>query len=287
MLPPAEHGAGRNEEIISLVIACARESSVDGILVAVDPRHWDDLRGPIGALRLLPFPVYLIPTGPAADIFSRRVCLMGNNVCVELQRSPLSLLECAVKRGFDIVLSVLALVLLSPLLLGVMLAIKLGSPGPILFRQTRRGFNGGTFRIFKFRTMTVMEDGGSIQQASKSDPRVTWVGKWLRRASIDEVPQLLNVLQGSMSLVGPRPHAIAHDVEFDGVVRNYAFRQRMKPGLTGWAQVHGFRGPTPNLESIKGRVERDVWYIDHWTVWLDLYITLMTVVEVVRGRNAH
>jgi len=135
--------------------------------------------------------------------------------------------------------------------------------------------------------MSVLEDGFSAVQARDDDDRVTRVGKWLRRTSIDELPQLLNVLDGSMSLVGPRPHAIAHDNQFEKIVRNYALRQRVKPGLTGWAQIHGCRGPTPTAALIEQRVEYDLWYIDNWSLRLDLAILLQTPIEVARGRNAY
>jgi putative colanic acid biosynthesis UDP-glucose lipid carrier transferase len=175
---------------------------------------------------------------------------------------------------------------LLPLLAIAAIAIKLDSPGPILFRQQRCGFNGRCFQIFKFRTMSVLEDGPSMIQAQFADKRVTRVGRWLRRMSIDELPQLLNVLNGNMCLVGPRPHALAHDNEFDKVVRNYAFRRRVKPGLTGWAQVNGYRGPIPTPDSVERRVEYDLWYIDNWSLWLDLKILLQTPVEILRGRSA-
>ena len=286
-LPSVNQGTQILEEAIAQVIAWVRGSDVEEVVVAADPSHWLEMRGPIDALRVLPLPVSLVPTGPAADIFSHRLRAGGGRICVELQRSPLRPLECAVKRGMDIVVAATSLIVLAPVFFAAMVAIKLDSPGPLLFRQMRCGFNGRQFQIIKFRTMTVMETGASVQQAEAADPRVTRVGKWLRRASVDELPQLLNVLNGSMSLVGPRPHAIAHDIAFDKMVRNYAFRQRVKPGLTGWAQIHGLRGPTPNPESVRRRVEHDLWYIDHWSIWLDLKIVLKTIVEVVRGRNAY
>ena len=174
-----------------------------------------------------------------------------------------------------------------PLLALVAVAIKLDSPGPILFRQKRCGFNGRSFSIRKFRTMFVLEDGPSITQAQFADKRVTRLGAWLRRTSIDELPQLLNVLDGSMSLVGPRPHAVAHDNRFDKLVQNYAYRRRVKPGLTGWAQVNGYRGPTPDAASIKQRVEYDLWYIDNWSLKLDFMILLQTPLEILRGQNAY
>ena len=144
------------------------------------------------------------------------------------------------------------------------------SPGPILFRQRRRGFNGRPFQIFKFRTMSVQEDGDCVVAAQRNDSRVTRVGNWLRRTSIDELPQLLNVLQGSMSIVGPRPHALVHDTEFEKLLDNYAYRHHVKPGLTGWAQVHGYRGEMRTVEDIEQRIKYDLWYIDNWTLATDI-----------------
>ena len=157
--------------------------------------------------------------------------------------------------------------------------IKLESSGPVIFSQRRKGFNGREFKIFKFRTMNVLEDGHVIPQARRNDPRVTRVGRILRTTSIDELPQLLNVLRGQMSLVGPRPHAVAHDDGYTKVIAKYAFRQHVKPGLTGWAQVNGFRGETAQLELMERRVECDLWYIKNWSFWLDLRIIVLTVLR--------
>ena len=167
------------------------------------------------------------------------------------------------------------------------MAIKLDSDGPVIFRQRRRGFNGREFAIYKFRTMTVLEDGSTVRQARRDDARVTWLGRLLRATSIDELPQLINVLRGHMSLVGPRPHAIAHDDGYTKLIANYAFRQHVKPGLTGWAQVNGFRGETAQLELMEQRVDCDLWYIKNWSFWLDLKIIARTCVEVLRGQNAY
>ena len=179
------------------------------------------------------------------------------------------------------------LLALSPLLAIVAAAIKLDSPGPVIFRQRRNGFNGRQFEIYKFRTMNVLEDGAVIRQAKKRDNRVTAVGRLLRRSSIDELPQLFNVLKGDMSLVGPRPHALAHDDEYGKLIANYAFRHHVKPGITGWAQVNGFRGETLRIESMMERIEADLWYINNWSLWLDLRIMLATCLEVARGRAAY
>ena len=213
--------------------------------------------------------------------------MLGDNISIELQRGPLSGTERAIKRFLDVAFAALGVIALLPLLVLTALAIKLDSPGPIFFRQRRCGFNGQLFHILKFRTMSVLEDGDKIHQASASDRRVTRLGRSLRRTSIDELPQLLNVLQGSMSLVGPRPHALAHDNQFDKSVGNYAYRHHVKPGLTGWAQVNGFRGPTPNIEDIRNRVEYDLWYINNWSLALDCLIMARTVLELTRGQNAY
>lgn len=286
-LPPPERGGRRRADIISTAIDCVRGSDVEEIVVGADLKHWAELRGLIAELRVLPFPVNLIPVGTASEIFTQPSHELGNSVCVEVQRGPLTPVEYAAKRCIDVVAAGAGLLALLPLLAVVAIAIKLDSPGPVLFRQRRCGFNGRCFQIYKFRTMSVLEDGPTIAQAQCSDSRVTPLGKWLRRTSIDELPQLLNVLEGSMSLVGPRPHALAHDTQFDKVVRNYAFRHRVKPGLTGWAQVNGCRGPTPTPRDIERRVEHDLWYIDNWSFGLDLAIMLQTIVEVMRSRNAY
>ena len=187
-------------------------------------------------------------------------------------------MEQFLKRCFDAVGAAAVLLLLSPLMLMTALLIKLDLPGPVLFLQTRNGFNGRAFRIVKFRTMYVLEDGHEIRQAGRADPRVTRIGWWLRRANIDELPQLFNVLQGDMSLVGPRPHAVAHNSEFEKLVANYAFRHHVKPGITGWAQVNGYRGETPTPEIMAKRVEFDIWYINNWSMWTDIRILFRTLV---------
>jgi exopolysaccharide biosynthesis polyprenyl glycosylphosphotransferase len=195
--------------------------------------------------------------------------------------------ELAAKRLFDVALAALLLCLLAPVLALTAVLIRLDSEGPALFRQTRLGLRGQPFDILKFRTMTVLENGDRIVQATANDPRVTRVGRLLRKASIDELPQLINVLKGEMSLVGPRPHARAHDEHYARVIENYRTRQEMKPGITGWAQVQGFRGETPTVDAMRQRVECDVWYVDHFSLALDLQILLRTPLEIFRHRNAH
>jgi exopolysaccharide biosynthesis polyprenyl glycosylphosphotransferase len=196
----------------------------------------------------------------------------------------------AKKMAFDFILGFLLLLVLSPFLVLIALIIQLESPGPALFRQPRLGFNNRLFTCYKFRTMHEgMADLMGDQQTTRDDPRVTRLGKWLRRLSIDELPQLLNVLQGNMSLVGPRPHAPntkAADQLFTDVVARYAVRHSMKPGITGWAQVNGWRGETKTVEQIEKRVACDLAYIENWSVWFDLRILMLTVTREILSRNA-
>ena len=286
-IPPPSAESWHRDKVVEKVIEYIRGSDVEEVVVGADPNRWSEVRSLVAELRVLPFPVNFIPLGTASEIFRRPSRELGNAICVELQRGPLTSFEHAAKRCIDVLFAGVALTTLLPLLAIVAVAIKLDSPGPVLFRQKRCGFNGRCFQIRKFRTMSVLDDGPLIIQARFADERVTRLGKWLRRTSIDELPQLLNVLDGSMSLVGPRPHAVAHDNQFDKMVRNYAFRRRVKPGLTGWAQVNGCRGPTPTAASIERRVEYDLWYIDNWSLRLDLAILLQTPIEVLLGRNAY
>ncbi|WP_322513899.1 undecaprenyl-phosphate glucose phosphotransferase [Rhodopseudomonas palustris] len=285
-LPVSRSSQRRQEELIGRIIDHTRETEVREIFFGVSPDHWSRMKRAVAALRVLPLRVRLVPTGASSDLFHRPSMELGSARCVELQRGPLSPVELFAKRALDICLSATVLAVLSPLLLIVTVAIKLDSRGPVLFKQQRCGFNGRRFTIYKFRSMSVLEDGPNVVQAKADDARLTRLGRWLRRTSIDEIPQLLNVLEGSMSVVGPRPHAIAHDNEFDKAVRNYAYRRRVKPGLTGLAQIKGFRGPTPTPASIERRVKQDLRYIDNWSLGLDLMILAQTPLELIRGRNA-
>jgi undecaprenyl-phosphate glucose phosphotransferase len=194
--------------------------------------------------------------------------------------------QSAPKRALDVIAAALLILLLSPLLALVSLAILLDSRGPLVFAQRRTGLNGKTFAILKFRSMHVLEDGADVKQAVRGDARITRVGRVIRKLSLDELPQLFNVLAGDMSLVGPRPHAVAHDEYYGAAIANYAVRQQVKPGITGWAQVNGARGATPTLESMRTRVDLDAWYVEHASLALDLLILARTPFEVLRSRNA-
>jgi Undecaprenyl-phosphate glucose phosphotransferase len=205
---------------------------------------------------------------------------------LEIQRAPLNIAEQAVKRALDLLIGSVALIFFMPIMALTALAIKLDGPGPVFFLQNRKGFNGRHFVMIKFRTMTVQENGAVVTQATRNDPRVTKIGRLLRASSIDELPQLINVIRGEMSLVGPRPHALAHDNYFENLLQDYAFRHHVKPGMTGWAQVNGLRGATPSVSQIARRVEMDLWYINNWSLWFDVQILIKTFFEVLRKRNA-
>jgi Undecaprenyl-phosphate glucose phosphotransferase len=206
-----------------------------------------------------------------------RVVELGHALAIEVLRQPLSAFDLFLKRCFDLIVATTALLVLTPILPLVALAIKLDSPGPVLFRQTRHGFNNTSIRIFKFRTMTTIEDGSQFRQAVRNDPRITRMGRLLRRTNIDELPQLLNVLRGQMSIVGPRPHATAHNEMFENRIGSFARRHNVKPGLTGWAQVNGCRGETDALAKMQRRVELDLEYIDNWSFFFDLRICFLTL----------
>jgi putative colanic acid biosynthesis UDP-glucose lipid carrier transferase len=193
----------------------------------------------------------------------------------------------AAKRALDLAIAIPALLLLSPLLMLLAIAVSLESKGPAIFRQTRLGIHGAPFRILKFRTMTVLENGPVIKQAEIGDARITRFGAWMRRLSIDELPQLINVINGDMSLVGPRPHAMAHDRFYGHEITGYNLRQSVKPGISGWAQIHGHRGATVTVSRMRERLAYDVWYSRNATFALDLQIIFRTILEVFRQRNAY
>jgi putative colanic acid biosysnthesis UDP-glucose lipid carrier transferase len=266
---------------INDVIRQARIADADEFLLAVDWNELPLMQKVSQQLRMIPQPVRLLPDFPIADLVSRPFLPVRGGVAIEIQRSPLSVFERVQKRFLDVALASLALLILAPLLIVTAILIKLDTPGPVIFRQSRRGFNGKPFEICKFRSMTVTENGTTITQAKKCDARVTRVGRFLRRTSIDELPQLWNVLRGEMSLVGPRPHALAHDNYYDQIIGNYVFRHHMRPGLTGWAQVNGFRGETPTIDLMEKRVEYDVWYVSNWSIWIDVKIILKTAVALM------
>jgi Undecaprenyl-phosphate glucose phosphotransferase len=257
-------------------------------IVLVVPWHDTDLIDRCAdTLRKLPAELHLAPEHILDRFAEVQLLKIGPISSLQLRRMPLSPLELMEKRALDILAASAALLLLTPMLIVTAVLIKLDSPGPVFFLQRRFGFNQKPFQIIKFRSMRTCEDGPVIRQACKDDPRVTRIGRWLRRLNIDEVPQLFNVIKGDMSLVGPRPHALSHDHEFERRISTYARRHNVKPGITGWAQIHGLRGETDTDDKMRARVEHDLYYIDNWSVWLDLQILVRTVISRASYRNAY
>jgi putative colanic acid biosynthesis UDP-glucose lipid carrier transferase len=192
-----------------------------------------------------------------------------------------------IKRTEDIILSIIILIMISPVLIAVALGVKLSSPGPVLFKQNRYGINGQPINVYKFRSMTSQDNGNIIKQATKKDIRITAFGAFIRKTSLDELPQFYNVIQGRMSIVGPRPHAVAHNEEYRKLIPKYMQRHLVKPGITGWAQINGWRGETDTLHKMKKRIDFDLHYINTWSLWLDIKIIILTTVKGFINKNAY
>jgi Undecaprenyl-phosphate glucose phosphotransferase len=272
---------------LDAAIASARILEPEAIFLVMPWSATDTINRCAEALLKLPAEIHL----GAEHILDRfehvQLSRCGSMASLQLTRMPLSRMELLEKRAFDLLFASIALLLLTPVLAAVALLIKLDSAGPVFFLQHRYGFNQKPFRIIKFRTMRTLEDGPVVNQAKKDDPRVTRVGAWLRRWNLDELPQLFNVIKGDMSLVGPRPHALSHDREYEQRISVYARRHNVKPGITGWAQIHGFRGETDTDDKMQSRVEYDLHYIDNWSLGLDLQIMIRTVLSSTSYRNAY
>lgn len=275
---------------LSALISMIRDGGVDQVVVALPWAAEVRLQQVVSRLALTPVKIRLAPD-LASFVFAKRpLVMLGEMPLMTLFDRPISGIDATIKTAEDVILPLIILFFIWPLLLVIAVAIKLDSRGPILFRQLREGFNNQTFRVYKFRSMyddRTELDG--INQASRNDPRVTRVGRILRMTSFDELPQIFNVLQGDMSLVGPRPHAASTRAGgrlFSDVVSSYAARHKVKPGITGWAQVCGWRGETDTEEKLIKRFEHDLYYIENWSLWLDLYILFRTIGSVLLPRNA-
>jgi putative colanic acid biosynthesis UDP-glucose lipid carrier transferase len=231
--------------------------------------------------------IYFVPDIFIFDLIQARIDDVAGIPVVAVCETPFHGMNGFVKRASDLVLSTLILLLISPLLLLLATGVKLSSPGPIIFKQRRYGLDGQDIVVYKFRSMTVCEDGGNVEQAKRNDKRVTPFGAFIRKTSLDELPQFINVLQGRMSIVGPRPHAIAHNEEYRKLVKGYMIRHKVKPGITGWAQVNGFRGETDTIEKMQMRIDFDLDYLRQWTMWLDIKIIIGTILLIIMDRSAY
>jgi len=231
--------------------------------------------------------IHFVPDIFLFKLIQARIDTLDGMPVVSVCDTPFRGVDGLVKRASDLLLALLLSALALPLMLAIAAGVKLSSPGPVIFRQRRYGLDGREIIVYKFRSMTVAEDGGVIRQATRTDRRVTRFGAFLRRYSLDELPQFINVLQGRMSVVGPRPHAVAHTELYRKLIKGYMFRHKVRPGITGWAQVHGLRGETDTLEKMERRIAYDLDYLRHWSLQLDLWIVLKTVLVVLSGRNAY
>lgn len=288
----ADHTAAPGRSISDL-IKLATLFRIDDVFVRVGMgTAQSTLSNVLQHLNILHTRVHVCPDLPhlAATPIHRAGVVRGT-VALTAQKLPIETWGIVAKRVEDLVLGSIALILVAPVMLLVAIAIKFDSPGPIFFRQARQGFNNNAIVVFKFRTMKHNTGGGpgtgGVVQAKRADPRVTRLGRFLRRSSIDELPQLFNVLKGEMSLVGPRPHAIAHNEQYSALIAEYLGRHRVQPGITGWAQANGFRGETDTLEKMRSRVEYDLHYIENWSILFDLKIILLTAWSIMIGRNAY
>lgn len=268
-----------------------REHNVDLLIVALPPTAEERILHLMRKLWELPIDVRIAAHTSRLKLSKRAYSYIGDVPFLAVLDRPLSDWNAAVKAVFDRIVAAFALVALSPLMLLVALVVKLDSKGPVLFRQPRHGFNNELIGVFKFRSMyTDLVDQHGAKQVTKGDPRVTPVGRWIRKTSIDELPQLFNVLRGELSLVGPRPHATQSKADnrlYQEAVDGYYARHRMKPGITGWAQINGWRGETDTIEKLERRVEHDLYYIEHWSLPFDLYILVMTPLSLFNTKNAY
>ena len=230
--------------------------------------------------------VYFLPDVYIFDLMQARFDNVGGMPVIAICESPFMGLNSTIKRTSDIVLAGAILLMLTPLMLTIATAVKFGSKGPAIFRQRRYGLYGEEIIVYKFRSMTVMENDGDVVQARKDDQRVTRLGGLLRRTSLDELPQFINVLQGRMSIVGPRPHAVSHNEQYRKLIKGYMLRHKVKPGITGWAQVNGLRGETATIDKMEARIQYDLDYLRNWSLWLDLWIVLKTIQVVLARKNA-
>ena len=285
MIALRDHQAYLTDDL-SLAAAAVRMHRVDDICLAVPWSRHEVIEVARATFMSTPAEIHLDADRLLEQLGQARFSRLGAISGLRITRPRLTHIERFEKRLFDLGVALCGLIALSPILLAIALAIRLESRGPALFRQTRYGFNQEPFRIFKFRTMRTMEDGAKVVAAKRGDARVTRLGAYLRRFSIDEIPQLLNVVRGEMSIVGPRPHAMAHDQRYVDRLSRYARRHNVKPGITGWAQVHGHRGEISDDQAMLGRLEHDLYYVDNWSLWLDVKIVLMTVFSSKAHSNA-
>lgn len=272
---------------LNQLVKDAKEGKLDRIYIALSMKDEQKIKDIVNKLTDTTCSVLLIPDLFTFNILQSRTEEINGIPVVPLFDSPFNGISMVFKRLEDIIVSAIIITLISPVLISISIAVKVSSPGPILFRQTRYGMDGRPIKVWKFRSMYVMENDENVIQVTKNDSRVTKVGKFLRRTSLDELPQFFNVLFGQMSVVGPRPHAISHNETYRSLIRGYMLRHKVKPGITGLAQINGWRGETDTLEKMEKRVEYDLLYIRIWSIWLDLKIIFLTIFKGFVNKSAY
>ncbi|MCK5917600.1 MAG: undecaprenyl-phosphate glucose phosphotransferase [Cocleimonas sp.] len=269
------------------LIESARRGEWDQIYFALPVEAKNRMMKLLEALSDSATPIRLLPDYFTTNLLQSKFMEIADTPVLCVYDSPFSADHAILKRIEDVLIGGTILTLISPIMLAIALVVKFTSKGPVLFKQTRYGLNGEKIKVWKFRSMTVCEDGDKVTQASKNDSRFTSVGKFLRKTSLDELPQFINVIQGRMSIVGPRPHAVAHNEEYRSRIPGYMLRHLVKPGITGWAQINGWRGETNTIYKMEKRVEFDLEYMREWTLWLDLKIIFLTIFRGFLDKNAY
>ena len=284
--PPSDMPAPIKGELDDLP-EFVKQNHVEAIYLALPMAAQPHILNLLDSLKDTTASIYFVPDIFITDLIQGRLDNVGNMPVVAVCETPFTGFSGLIKRLSDIVLSVLILLLLCPLMLLLALGVKLSSPGPVVFKQRRYGLDGKEILVYKFRSMTVCDDGEIVKQATKDDERITRFGAFIRKTSMDELPQFINVLQGRMSIVGPRPHAVTHNETYRKAIKGYMIRHKVRPGITGWAQVNGYRGETETIDKMEKRIEYDLEYLRNWSLNLDFWIIVKTVLIVLKDRNAY
>ena len=265
----------------------AKDNKFDRVYITLSMAEQESIKKIIDELSDSTCNVFLIPDVFVFDLMNSRQTSIDGLPAIGIYDTPFTLFDSVIKRGFDICTAIGILMFIALPMLAIAIAVKTTSKGPVIFKQIRYGLDGKPIYVWKFRSMTTMDNGNVVKQATKGDTRITPLGSFLRRTSLDELPQFINVLQGQMSIVGPRPHAVAHNEEYRKLIKGYMLRHKVKPGITGWAQINGWRGETDTLDKMAKRIEYDLAYIRNWTVWLDIKIVFLTVFKGFVDKNAY
>ncbi len=272
---------------IATAAAYVKQHKIKRIYIALPMSAQPRILSLLDDLRDTTASIFFVPDIFMFDLIQGNISTVHGIPVIAVCESPFTGSNGTLKRGCDLLLSTLILMLISPLLIIIAIGVKLSSPGPVLFQQRRYGLDGKEILVYKFRSMTVMENGDDVTQATRQDPRITRFGAFLRKTSLDELPQFFNVLQGRMSIVGPRPHAISHNELYRNLIKGYMIRHKVKPGITGWAQVKGYRGETETLDKMQARINHDLDYLRNWSLFLDLIIIFKTIGVVIKDKNAY